>query len=101
MLRALISRDDSAKGGALPEQNADRLSKVMKPAGAQDYEPGDIVALSFNSPDEEARYIADTIKVLRGVAVRQDDAERGISWSDMAVLLRSVKRNGVLGTYQH
>jgi DNA helicase-2/ATP-dependent DNA helicase PcrA len=75
-------------------QNGERLSKVMKPAGAQDYVPGDIVALSFNSPDDEARYIAETAKALRGIAIRQDDGERGISWSDMAVLLRSVKRNG-------
>ena len=79
---------------AFVEQNAERLPKVMKPAGAQDYESGDIVALSFNSPEEEARNIAETAKALRGVAIRQDAGERGISWSDMAVLLRSVKRNG-------
>ncbi|MBI4503592.1 MAG: ATP-dependent helicase [Gemmatimonadetes bacterium] len=75
------------------EQNSDRLSKVMKPTGVQDYESGDLVALSFSTPDEEAKYIADTAKSLRGVAIREDDKERGISWSDMAVLLRSVKRN--------
>jgi DNA helicase-2/ATP-dependent DNA helicase PcrA len=79
---------------ALVEQNAERLPKAMKPAGVQDYEAGDIVALAFNAPDEEARYIADTAKALRGVAIRQDSGDRGISWSDMAVLLRSVKRNG-------
>ena len=66
----------------------------MKPTGAQAYEAGDIVALSFDSPDEEAQYIARTAKALRGVAIREDDTERGISWSDMAVLLRSVKANG-------
>lgn len=79
---------------AFIEQNAERLPKAMKPAGTQDYEPGDIVALSFKSPDEEARYIAETAKALRGVAIWQDGGERGLSWSDMAVLLRSVKRNG-------
>jgi DNA helicase-2/ATP-dependent DNA helicase PcrA len=79
---------------AFVEQNAERLPKAMTPAGAQDYESGDIVALSFDSPDEEARHIADTAKALRGVTVRQEDGNRGISWSDMAVLLRSVKRNG-------
>lgn len=31
---------------------------------------------------------------LRGVSIREDDKERGISWSDMAVLLRSVGANG-------
>ena len=32
---------------AFIEQNPDRLPKKMKPTDAQDYEPGDIVALSF------------------------------------------------------
>jgi DNA helicase-2/ATP-dependent DNA helicase PcrA len=76
------------------EQNALRLPKIMRPAGAQNFETGDIVALSFDSPQAEAQYIADTAKALRGVAIRQDGGDRGISWSDMAVLLRSVKRNG-------
>jgi DNA helicase II / ATP-dependent DNA helicase PcrA len=79
---------------AFVTQNADRLAKEMKPTGAQTEEPGDIVALSFNTPEEEARFVADTAKALRGVAIREDDHERGISWSDMAVLFRSVMRNG-------
>jgi DNA helicase-2/ATP-dependent DNA helicase PcrA len=74
-------------------QNTARLPKEMKPTSAQAYEPGDIVALSFNSPDEEASYIAETVQTSRGMAIREDDTERGISWSDMAVLLRSVKAN--------
>jgi DNA helicase II / ATP-dependent DNA helicase PcrA len=65
----------------------------MKPTGAQEIEAGDIVALSFNSADEEAQYIVATAKALRGIAIREDEMERGISWSDMAVLLRSVKAN--------
>ena len=68
--------------------------KAMKPTGAQAYEPGDIVALSFADPEDEARHIAETIQALRGVAFREDGSERGLSWSDMAVLLRSVKANG-------
>ena len=78
---------------AFIEQNSSRLAKAMKPTGAQTHEPGDIVALSFATPDEEAQYITATAQSLRGVAFRQDDAERGLSWSDMAVLLRSVKSN--------
>jgi DNA helicase-2/ATP-dependent DNA helicase PcrA len=78
---------------AFIEQNASRLAKAMKPTGAQTLEPGDIVALSLATPDEEAQYITATAHSLRGVAFRQDDAERGLSWSDMAVLLRSVKSN--------
>ena len=75
------------------QQNALRLAKAMKPTGAQTYESGDIVALTFTDPNAEARYIAATIQALRGVAFSEDGAERGLSWSDMAVLLRSVKAN--------
>ena len=75
------------------EQNAVRLKKAMKPTGAQATEAGDIVALSFADPDEEAQYIATITHKLRGVAFKEDDKERGLSWSDVAVLLRSVKAN--------
>lgn len=78
---------------AFIEQNADRLPKAMKPTGAQSYETGDIVALSFANADDEAHYISETMKALRGVSFREDAGERGLSWSDMAVLLRSAKRN--------
>ena len=79
---------------AFVEQVEPRLSKSMKFANAQAYEPGDVVALSFDSPEEEARYIVKTIKSLRGVAFDDGHGERGLSWSDMAILLRSVKNNG-------
>lgn len=80
---------------AFIEQNADRLPKQMKPAGAQDYEAGDIVAYSFDTPDDEAHYIAETCKSLHGVAIKEQDGKmRGIAWSDMAILLRSVAKNG-------
>jgi DNA helicase-2/ATP-dependent DNA helicase PcrA len=73
----------------------DRLPKAMKPADAQRYEPGDIVALTFDHPEEEADHIARTCKALHGVAIREDgDRQRGIAWSDMAILLRSVRRDG-------
>jgi DNA helicase-2/ATP-dependent DNA helicase PcrA len=75
------------------EQNAARLKKAMKPTGAQPYEPGDIGALSFASAVEEAQHIAATAQALRGVAFTEDGKERGLSWSDMAILLRSVKAN--------
>ena len=45
-----------------------RLQKSMKFAYAQPYEEGDVVALSFESPQEEADYIVNAIKSLRGVA---------------------------------
>ena len=71
-----------------------RLSKEMKTTQAQDYEPGDITALPFDTPEDEARHIARTCKALHGVAIRDDRLERGLAWSDMAVLLRSVRRDG-------
>jgi DNA helicase-2/ATP-dependent DNA helicase PcrA len=70
----------------------------MRPTDAQSYEQGDIVALSFANPDQEAAYIAQTIASLRGVAIKdrtesEPERMRGISWSDMAILLRSVRAN--------
>ncbi|RMH37478.1 MAG: ATP-dependent helicase [Nitrospirae bacterium] len=81
---------------AFIEQNSTRLPKQMVPSGHQTYEPGDIVALSFEDPDREAAYIAETIRELYGVAIPDPTTdnrtgERGLSWSDMAILLRSVK----------
>jgi len=71
-----------------------RLPKEMIATDAQFYEEGDIVALHFDSPNAEAQYIAEACQSLRGVAVRDGSLERGISWSDMAILLRSVRRDG-------
>ncbi len=76
------------------EQNPDRLAKSMSPKSVQTYEPGDIVALNFETPEAEALHIVESIKSLHGVAFEEDGHSRGLSWSDMAVLLRSVKNNG-------
>lgn len=76
------------------EQNTERLPKQMINTNEQPYDPGDIVALSFYDPEQEANYIATTIKSLLGVAIKDNDTERGIAWSDMAILLRSVSSNG-------
>ena len=76
------------------EQNPDRLSKSMTPRSSQTYQAGDIVALNFETPEEEAQHIVETIQTLCGVAFEEDGHSRGLSWSDMAVLLRSVKNNG-------
>ena len=71
-----------------------RLPKEMKATQAQEFEQGDIVALSFNSPDEEAAYIAQSCKNLHGTVIKDKDGDRGIAWSDMAILLRSVRNSG-------
>ena len=78
------------------EQNQERLPKSMQPANAQDYRPGDIAALSFDDPQAEALHIAQTIKALHGVAIKDEEDPgkmRGIAYSDMAILLRSVSGN--------
>lgn len=75
-------------------QNTLRLPKAMIPASSQAYEQGDICALSFDTPAAEAAFIAKTIKDLYGVAFNEDDKERGLAFSDFAILLRSVKANG-------
>jgi DNA helicase-2/ATP-dependent DNA helicase PcrA len=84
---------------AFIEQNQERLPKKMQPANAQDYEAGDIIALSFDNPDQEAAYAAQNIQALRGAAIKEPTGKepnrlRGISWSDVAILLRSVRANG-------
>ena len=79
---------------AFIERLDDRLGKSMKFGGGQKHQQGDIVALSFETPEDEADYIAQTVRSLRGLAFRSGDSCRGLSWSDMAVLLRSVKNNG-------
>jgi DNA helicase-2/ATP-dependent DNA helicase PcrA len=72
-----------------------RLDKHMVAAGHQEFERGDILALSFADPVEEAAWIADQIKDLRGASFRDDPSSepRGLAWSDCAVLLRSVARS--------
>ena len=79
---------------AFIEQNSARLTKAMKPTGAQPYESGDIVALSFADPDAEAAvHRRDDPSPPRRRVQGGREIERGLSWSDMAVLLRSVKAN--------
>jgi DNA helicase-2/ATP-dependent DNA helicase PcrA len=73
------------------EKNTTRLPKTMTSTEAQTYETGDIVALQFASPEEEAEYIARTCKALRGSMIDDGGVKRPISWSDMAVLVRYAK----------
>ena len=67
----------------------------MVASGHQQYERGDLLALEFSDPDAEAAWICDRIQVMRGLAF-QDAATsdpRGLSWSDFAVLFRSVAKD--------
>ena len=72
-----------------------RLDKKMVAAGHQTWERGDLLALTLGDPAAEAAWIADRIEHLRGVPFR-DSPEgelRGLSWSDCAVLFRSVAKD--------
>ena|SRR3989442_571260 len=75
------------------EQNAARLVKGMKPTGAQAHEPGDIVALSFATPGEEAQHIAATAQALRGVAFIVRMLEAGTSRSTAWISRRAAADN--------
>ncbi len=77
------------------ERNQNRLTKKMVSAGNQTFERGDVLCLSFENPEKEAQWIVEKILELRGTPFRDkpQDAYRGLTWSDCAVLLRSVRRN--------
>ena len=73
-----------------------RLPKEMAAAGYQRFERGDLLALDFVDPVAEATWTADRIEKLRGISFqdRADAKPRGLSWSDFAVLFRSVRADG-------
>ena len=69
-----------------------RLPKAMVRGGHQSWQRGDMIACEFGDEREEAAWICDRIGAMRGLAFK-DGAEgerRGLSWSDFAVLYRSV-----------
>ena len=85
-----------ALGKAVAEQNAgQRLDKNMAAAGHLQFDRGDMLALTFDDADEEARWICDRIGRLRGLPfLDQAGAQaRGLSSSDFAVLFRSVSKD--------
>jgi ATP-dependent DNA helicase UvrD/PcrA len=76
--------------------NPNRLPKAMEASGHQTFERGDLLALTFATPDEEARWVAQKILDLRGLPFVDEAGghPRGLSWSDCAILFRSVRRCG-------
>lgn len=58
-------------------------------------ERADVQLRAFESDLEEAAWVADRIKQLRGTIIREkDNTERAIDYADMAILLRSVRTSG-------
>ncbi len=84
-----------ALGQAVAEQNPERLGKKMVAAGHQQFDRGDMLALTFDDPEDEARWICDRIGRLRGTSFLDEAGgePRGLSWSDSAVLFRSVSKD--------
>jgi DNA helicase II / ATP-dependent DNA helicase PcrA len=72
-----------------------RLGKAMISADNQIWERGDLLALTFEDAVAESKWICDRIEDLRGVPFRDNPQgdERGMSWSDFAVLYRSVSKD--------
>ena len=68
----------------------------MSCAGAQEYELGDITAREFDDAEDEAHHIARTIRSLRGVEFNDRGELRGLTWSDVAVLVRIGRHPGGL-----
>lgn len=72
-----------------------RLKKAMESSDAQQATRGNVLCLSFDDPDSEAAWIAKKIGQLHGTEYRDkvDSEIRGLTYSDMAVLLRSVRND--------
>lgn len=73
----------------------ERLAKTMVSAESQPWSRGDILGLTFDDENAEAVWICDRIETMRGVpfADAPGGATRGLSWSDFAVLFRSVAKD--------
>jgi DNA helicase-2/ATP-dependent DNA helicase PcrA len=73
------------------QHNTGRLIKAMKSSGSQVYANGDLLALEFADPAAEALWIAEKIQAMVGTPFSEKGLpQRGLSWSDCAILLRSV-----------
>ena len=80
-------------GRRVAEGNTQRLPKVMRGTDQQAFDQGDLLALRFATPEDEADWIVRKIQALRGRPFTENDESRGLTWSDCAVLLRSVKNS--------
>ncbi len=72
--------------------DAQRLDKNIVAAGHQTWERGDLLSLDFDPEVAEVGWICDRLEAMRGLAFLDNSGAtaRGLSWSDCAVLYRSV-----------
>lgn len=75
------------------ERNANRLAKAMVSREKQDFRHGDLLCLRFTDPGQEAAWIVHKLSKMRGIPFTEKGATRGLSWSDCAILLRSVRNS--------
>ena len=74
----------------------ERLPKAMVAAGHQTWERGDLLALTFDDPEAEAAWICRPHRAparRRRSGTAPTSEPRGLSWSDCAVLFRSVAKD--------
>lgn len=87
------SRGVVDSGRRVAEGNQERLPKLMQSRDQQVYEQGDLLALKFGTTEDEAAWSVDNIRRLRGWPFTENGDTRGLTWSDCAILLRSVKNS--------
>ena len=80
----------------LVERNTGRLPKKMVSEEQQTFEHGNVLCLRFDDPAREAAWIVEKLLQLRGDPFLDRPAAepRGLTWSDCAILIRSVKNSG-------
>lgn len=75
----------------IQNNNPNRLPKSMKSSGKK-LQPGDIYKIEFQYQTDEIKFIVDRIKRLIGTEwTNNDGSKRGLAYSDIALLFRSVK----------
>lgn len=75
----------------IQNNNPGRLKKAMKTSGRK-YQPGDIYKIEFQYQADEIGFIIDRIKKLIGIEwINNYGSKRGLAYSDIAFLFRSVK----------
>ena len=70
-------------------------SRRARAASHHRFERGDILALSFPTAEAEAVWIAKKMRAMHGTPFQDKEGGplRGLAWSDMAVLLRSTRKD--------
>jgi DNA helicase-2/ATP-dependent DNA helicase PcrA len=85
-----------AARSVIEHNDPDRLPKKMTSAEFQSFERGDLLCLTFDTPEAEAEWIGRKIRSLLGTPFidRPGAPARGLAPSDFTILLRSVKGSG-------